>query len=684
MAKDPVCGMYVDEKTAHIKAEVRGRTYYFCSETCLKTFLAPEVELRNLKVLVALSLALSIPTLILSFVSVPVPFIPHNVLLFLLATPVQFVAGFRFYKGTLDAVRNRVANMDTLIAMGTSAAWIYSTIVTFFSAVFPGEKVYFDTAALIIALILLGKLLEDLAKGKASEAIRRLMDLQPRMATVVRDGEEVEVPVELVEVGDVVVVRPGEKVPVDGTVLEGRSSVDESMITGESIPVEKGPGDIVVGATINKMGMLRFRATKVGMDTTLSQIIMLVEEAQVSRAPIQRLADKVSSYFVPAVMLIALTTFAAWYLTGASFTSALVAFIAVLIIACPCALGIATPTAILVGTGKGAENGVLIKGGEHLENAHKLNTLVFDKTGTLTKGEPSVTDVVATKDLGEGDVLRYAAVAEKGSEHPLGETIMREARGRNIEISDPTSFEAVPGHGVKASSEGDEILLGNRKLMEDNDVEIAVFEEEIQTLEQMGKTVMLLAVNGRMEGLIAVADTLKEHSAEAIDAIKKMGIEVVMLTGDNERTAKAIAGQLGMNKVLAEVLPGEKAEVIKKMQKEGRVVGMVGDGINDAPALAQADIGIAIGSGTDVALETGGIVLIKDDLRDVVASIQLSKKTVGKIKQNLFWAFAYNVALIPIAAFGLLNPIYAAGAMASSSITVVTNSLLLRRFRPKV
>ncbi|MFQ5711750.1 MAG: heavy metal translocating P-type ATPase [Candidatus Geothermarchaeales archaeon] len=684
MAKDPVCGMYVDEKTATLKADVRGRTYYFCSESCLRTFLAPEVELRNLKRLVIFSLTLSIPTLILSFISIPLPFIPHNMLLFLLATPVQFIAGYRFYRGTLDAVRNRTANMDTLIAMGTSAAWIYSTTVTFFPTAFPGREVYFDTAALIIALILLGKLLEDLAKGKASEAIRKLMDLQPRLATVVRDGEEVEIPVEQVEVGDVVVVRPGEKMPVDGTVIEGHSSVDESMITGESIPVEKKVGDIVIGATINKVGMLKFRATKVGADTTLSQIIKLVEEAQVSRAPIQRLADVVSSYFVPAVIAIALITFAAWYFTGASFTFALVAFIAVLIIACPCALGIATPTAIMVGTGKGAENGVLIKGGEHLENAHKLDTLVFDKTGTLTKGEPSVTDVLTTGKIGEGDVLRYAAIVEKGSEHPLGEAIIREARGRKIKIPDPASFEAVPGHGVRGEFESNEIMLGNRKLMKDNGIEIAGVEEKIQTLERQGKTVMLLAVNKQMVGLIAVADTLKEHSAEAIDALKKMGIEVVMLTGDNERTAKAIAKQLGMNRVLAEVLPRDKVEVIKKLQKEGKVVGMVGDGINDAPALAQADIGIAIGSGTDVALETGGIVLIKDDLRDVVASIQLSKQTVRKIKQNLFWAFAYNTALIPVAAFGLLNPIYAAGAMASSSVTVVTNSLLLRRFKPNI
>jgi Cu+-exporting ATPase len=392
----------------------------------------------------------------------------------------------------------------------------------------------------------------------------------------------------------------------------------------------------------------------------------------------------VSSYFVPAVILIALTTFTAWYFTGASFTFALVAFISVLVIACPCALGIATPTAIMVGTGKGAENGVLIKGGEHLENTHRLNTLVFDKTGTLTKGEPSVTDVVTMGEIGEGDVIRYAAIVEKGSEHPLGEAIIREARAMDVEIPDPVSFEAIPGHGVRAEFEGGYMMLGNRRLMEDDGVEIVGFEEEIRTLEQQGKTVMILAVNKRIEGLIAVADTLKEHSAEAVDAIKKMGIEVVMLTGDNERTAKAIAERLNMNSVLAEILPGEKAEVIKELQRGGKVVGMVGDGINDAPALAQADIGIAIGSGTDVALETGGIVLIKDDLRDVVASIQLSKQTVGKIKQNLFWAFAYNVALIPIAALGLLNPIYAAGAMASSSITVVTNSLLLRRFKPKI
>lgn len=689
MAKDPVCGMYVDEETATIKRVIRGRTYYFCSETCARTFERPEIEVRNLKILVAFSLALGIPTLVFSYLPI-LPFIPTNLWLFLLATPIQFIAGWRFYRGAYDALRSRTTNMDTLIAVGTSAAWLYSTLVTFYPNVFPGEA-YFDTSALIIAFILLGKLFEDLAKGKTSEAIRKLMDLQARMAKVIRSGEEIEIPVEKVEVGDIVVVRPGEKIAVDGVVVEGHSSVDEKMITGESIPVEKKPGDEVIGATINKAGMLKFKATKVGADTTLSQIIKLVEEAQISRAPIQRLADVVSSYFVPTVIIIATLSLVAWYFIGRmSFIFALTTFIAVLIIACPCALGLATPTAIMVGTGKGAENGVLIKGGEYLEKAYKLQTIVFDKTGTLTKGQPSVLDIVTLEEWKTNDVLKLAAIAEKGSEHPLGEAIVEAAREKGVGVPDAESFEAIPGHGVKATYDGKRILLGNRKLMTSEDLGIEQLEDRVRGLEEEGKTVMLVAFEKRVIGAISVADTLKEHSAKAVSELKKMGIEVIMLTGDNTRTAKAISKQVGIERVLAEVLPGQKADVIKKLQVEGKVVGMVGDGINDAPALAQADIGIAIGGGTDVALETGGIVLIKDDLRDVVAAIKLSRQTIMKIKQNLFWAFFYNVAFIPVAAgllypiFGiLLNPILAGIAMAFSSVSVVTNSLLLKRYNPK-
>ncbi len=692
MAKDPICGMYVDEENPPFKKKIRGRMYYFCSETCLRTFEAPEIEFRNLKILVTFSLALSIPTFIFSFILILPSFIPNNLWLFLMATPVQFIAGWRFYKGTFDALKKFTANMDTLIAIGTSAAWIYSTTVTFFPGVFPTGKVYFDTAALIISLILVGKLLEDMAKGKASEAVRKLMDLQPTMAKVIRDDKELEIPVERVEKGDIVIIRSGEKIPVDGEIIEGHASIDEKMITGESIPVEKDIGDEVIGATINKEGMIKIEATKLGKDSALSQIIKLVEEAQQSTAPSQRLADKVSAYFVPAVILIAIFASLSWYFVGSmSFTFALTIFIAVLIVACPCALGIATPTAIMVGTGKGAENGLLIKGGENLEKTRKLTTIVFDKTGTLTKGEPSVTDLFALKGFDEKTILELAAGAEKGSEHPLGQAIIKGAEERGVKIPNLESFDVFPGHGISAKVKGRKILVGNRRLMLDRNVSIGSLEEEIRALELEGKTAMIVSVDGNPAGIIAVADTLKEHSAEAIRQLQNMDLEVVMLTGDNKRTADSISKRLGITRALAEVLPGEKAKEIKKLQEKGEIVGMVGDGINDAPALAQADVGIAIGSGSDVAMESGGIVLIKDDLRDVVASVQLSTKTVSKIKQNLFWAFFYNTALIPVGAgilypfFGiLLNPIFAAAAMASSSVSVVTNSLLLRRFRPSI
>jgi Cu+-exporting ATPase len=581
--------------------------------------------------------------------------------------------------------------MHTLIAIGTSAAWLYSTIVTFFPNFFPRAEVYFDTATLIIALILTGRLFEDIAKGKASDAVRKLMDLQPKLARLIKDGKEIEVPVEKIQLGDILIVRSGEKIPTDGIVIEGHSSVDEKMITGESMPVGKKVGDEVIGATINKVGMLKIKATKVGADTTLSQIIKLVEEAQISRAPIQRLADVVSSYFVPIVILVAGIAFFVWYLIGLqSFQFSLTVAIAVLIIACPCALGIATPMAIMVGTGKGAENGILIKGGEYLEKAHKLQAMVFDKTGTLTKGEPSLTDIIPLSGLNEEEVLKLAAIAEKGSEHPLGEAIIRGAKDKGIDIPDPAKFDVVPGHGVKAEYNGKKILLGNRKLMKDNKIDIEKLEDKISALEEEGKTAMVLALDGKVIGIVAVADTLKDYSKEAIEALQSMGIDVIILTGDNKRTADAIARKLGIKRVLAEVLPKDKVNEIKRLQQEGRIVGMVGDGINDAPALAQADIGIAIGSGTDVAKETGGILLIKEDLRDVVTAIKLSRKTVRKIKQNLFWAFAYNTALIPVAAgilypsFNiLLHPIFAAAAMGLSSLTVVGNSMLLRRFKPE-
>ncbi len=708
MAVDPVCGMYVNESTAELKGEVRDRMYYFCSTTCQLTFLRPEAELKKLKRDTGIALVLATPLVIVAMV-IPLlaplfgwvfamePMAPWYMDLlayggFLLATPVQFAVGWRFYRGTWDSIRNRMANMDVLIALGTTAAWGYSTIVTFLPAVFPDRLTYFEASAFIIALILLGNYMQELAKGRAGDALRKLMDLQPRTATVVRDGIEEQVPVEQVQVDDVLVVRPGERIPVDGVVAGGASSVDESMLTGESIPVDKEVGSDVFGATINKSGLLRMRTVKVGQDTALAQIIKLVEDAQQSRAPIQRLVDRVASVFVPVVITIALLAFLLWFLVGnQSFSWSLSIFIAVIIIACPCALGIATPAAIMVGTGKGAENGLLIKGAEYLEKARKVTTVVFDKTGTLTKGKPSVTDVVGLG-LDDTEVLRLAACAEMGSEHPLGEAIVREAKARNLPLSGPADFEAIAGHGIRARIDGRAILLGNRRLMDISGIALGGAETAVTQLQEQGRTAMILAVDGRVAGVVAVADTPKETSKAAVAALRAMGIEVIMLTGDNERTANAIAAQLGIPTVLAEVLPGQKVEKVKELQAQGKVVAMVGDGINDAPALAQSDVGIAIGSGTDVAMEAGGIVLVKDDPRDVVASIQLSRRTVAKIRQNLFWAFFYNAAFIPVAAgvlfaLGLgilLHPVFAGAAMGFSSVSVVTNSLLLRRFKPSV
>ncbi|MBM3897719.1 MAG: heavy metal translocating P-type ATPase [Thaumarchaeota archaeon] len=696
MAKDIICGMYVDETKTPFKATRRGTTYYFCSENCLEEFLKPEVEFRSLKIWASFALILGSLTAFFEYVY-PVSFIVDHFLLFLLATPVQFIAGWRFYKGTRDAIRARQANMDSLIATGTSAAWLYSTIITFFPdllsvVITAGPQVYYTESGLIIGFILLGRTMEHVVKGRASESVRKLLDLQPTLARVVRDSKEEEIPVENVQVDDIVLVKPGEKIPVDGIVIDGYSSVDQSMITGESIPVEKKVGDEIIGATINKTGVLKFKATKVGQDTAISQIVKLVEESIVSKTPIQRLADIISSYFVPATIAIAVGSFLIWYyVLSMQFGLAFTVLISVLIIACPCALGIATPAAIMIGAGKGAQNGVLIKSGEYLEKAHKLRAVVFDKTGTLTVGKPSLTDVVTFKGFKENEVLQLAAITEKGSEHPLGEAIVRGAQERNLKLQDATDFEAIPGHGVEATAMGKRVLLGNRKLMQSKNISIEVAEEEMQTLENEGKTAMLVAVDGKLGGIIAVADTLKESSMTAVKKLQNLGIEVYMLTGDNKRTANAIAKKLGINDVLAEVLPQDKAKVIKELKGQGKLVAMVGDGINDAPALAEADVGIAIGSGTDIAKETGGIVLIKNELKDVVTAIELSRKTVSKIKQNLFWAFFYNIALIPVAAGILypiagilLNPIFAAVAMASSSITVTVNSMLLNTYKPKV
>ncbi|MDG6938510.1 MAG: heavy metal translocating P-type ATPase [Nitrososphaerota archaeon] len=682
MAKDPVCGMMVEENEHALRATVRGREYFFCSDTCLTTFVAPEREVKSLERATILGFALGVPALVFTWLfTFPGP-IPNDLALFALATPVQFIAGWRFYKGTWHAIRARSANMDTLIAVGTSAAWLYSTIVTFAPGIFP-SGLYFDASSLIIAFILLGKLLEHVVRGKASDSVRKLLGLQPTTALVLKEGREVELPVEEVQVGDIIVVRPGEKIPTDGVVVEGRSSVDEKMITGESMPVEKSTGDEVIGATINKTGVIKLRASKVGADTALAQIVKLVEDAQAAQAPIERLADRVSAYFVPAVVLVAVLSLLAWTTIGGKpFLYGFTALIAVLIIACPCALGIATPAAIVVGTGKGAENGLLIKGGENLERAYKITSVVFDKTGTLTKGEPSVTDVITFGSHGEGEVLRFAAAAERGSEHPLGEAVVKK-EALTATIPSTSDFEAAPGMGVRATVDGRGVLIGNRKLFAANGVDISRAEQVLARLEKEGKTAMTVTLNRELAGVLAVADTIKPHAKEAVEELKGMGLKVTMLTGDNETTAKAIASQLGIDDVRAQVLPGEKAEVVKSLKERGGVVAMVGDGINDAPALAEADLGIAIGGGADVAIETAGIVLIKNDLRDVVASIKLSRATMRKIKQNLFWAFAYNAILVPVAAWGLLNPIFAGVAMALSSVTVVSNSLTLKRFRLK-
>ena len=694
MATDPICGMYVAEKKETLQQEVEGTKYYFCSTNCVNEFVAPQKELDKLKKLILIGIGLTAPIIFLMWVPI-FPEQQNHYILFALATPIQFWIGWRFYVGTIDALKHRTANMDVLIAMGTSAAWGYSTIITFFPEAFPFTKVYFETAAMIIVLILIGRLLEHRTKAKASKAVRKLLDLKPRMAHLLKDGKETEIPVEKVKLNDILIVRPGEKIPVDGIVEKGHSSVDQSAITGESIPVSKEIGDEVIGATINKQGLLEIKAAKVGKDTVLSQIIKLVDEAKSSKVPLQRLADKIASYFVPTVTGIAIISALTWFFFGGiGLAFSMLAFVSVIIIACPCAMGIATPAALMVGSGKAAENGILIKGGEYLEIAKKVSVIVFDKTGTLTKGEPSVTDVLPLEELSQDEVLRLAAISEKGSEHPLGQAVVKSAKERGLVIADPDSFEAVIGHGIKVRYANHSILLGNRNLMKNNGIEIDEFDNKMKELEEQGKTATLLAVDNKLSGIIAMADTIKENAPEAIKELKNAGIDVIMLTGDNQKTANAIAKKLGIKTVLAEVLPQQKEEVIRKLKEEKKIVAMVGDGINDAPALAVADLGIAIGSGTDIAKETGGIVLIKEDLRDVVTAMEISKKTVAKIKQNLFWAFAYNTALIPIAAGALVPlfgaemynylPFLAAGAMAFSSATVVGNSLLLGRYKPKI
>lgn len=687
MPRDPVCGMDVDKDKA-IKRKIGDRTYYFCSQSCADVYEQPERELKAMKSRVAITLmgvvavaglrvltlfglvAVLMTTTLFGGLSI------YSLALFIVSTPVVWIAGWSIVRGAYGSLRNRAINMDVLVTAGVVAGWAFGAVNAFLPNLAPGGEGYLEVAVGILAFVLLGKYIEESIRRRSAASIRKLLELQPTIARVLKDGKEIEVPLDDVQVNDVMIVKPGEKIPTDGVVIAGYSSVDEKIITGESIPVEKNVGSEVIGATVNKAGLLSVKATKVGEETALSQIVHLVEEAQASSAPVQKFADRVVGKFVPIVFSVAAVSFTYWYVVS-GFSVAFFVLLAVLLIACPCALGIATPTAILAGVGKGAEYGILLRSGEYVEKARRLKTVVFDKTGTLTKGEPSVTDVVVTDGYTEEEVLKLAAIAEKGSEHPLAEAILKARQGESG-IPEAGSFEAVPGLGVRCTYENKKILLGNRRLMQDEKVSIEQLEHDLERLEGQGKTVMILAVNHELAGVIAVMDTPKENAVEAISKLKSMGLEVAMLTGDNERTAKAVAEQLGIDQVIANVLPWEKVNAIKRLQGEGKTVAMVGDGINDAPALAQADIGIAIGSGTDIAKETGGIVLIRDDLRDVALGIELSKKTMTKINSNLFWAFIYNIVMIPVAAVGLMNPMFAAGAMAISSLTVVSNSALLK------
>jgi Cu+-exporting ATPase len=688
--RDPVCGMDVDTETA-LSAKIGDRTYYFCSQQCLDVYTAPERELKAMQRRVTFTLAgavaalgLKVATLFgliaaIMYLDVAGGLRIYDIAIFVVSTPIVWIAGLRIYKGAYQSLRNRNINMDVLVTVGVLAGWIYGVISVFFlsTATQPGTG-YMEVAIGILAFVLLGRYIEELIRRKSAASIRKLLELQPTMARVIREGKETDISIEEVQVGDIVIIKPGEKIPIDGIITAGYSSVDEKLLTGESIPVEKTVGSEVIGATINKTGLLTIKVTKLSGETALSQIVRLVEEAQASSAPVQRFADRIVKWFVPIILTVAAISFGYWYVASGNFATAFLALLAVVLISCPCALGIATPTAILAGVGKGAEYGVLLRSGEYVEKARKLTTVIFDKTGTLTKGEPIVTDIKAYGNYTAQDVLHYASAAERGSEHPLASAIVTKAETEKVSVAQSDSFEALPGRGVQCTVGGKKILLGNRKLMQEQNVSFSELESDLTKLEAQGKTVMILAVDGQCVGLIAVMDTLKESAAESITQLKNMNLEIAMLTGDNELTANAIANQLGITQIFANVLPWQKSDTIKRLQSEGKVVAMVGDGINDAPALAQADIGIAIGSGTDIAKETGGIVLIKDDLRDVALGIELSKRTMRKIDTNLFWAFAYNAVMIPIAAAGLLNPMYAAGAMAISSLTVVSNSALLK------
>ncbi|HLI46469.1 MAG TPA: heavy metal translocating P-type ATPase [Geobacterales bacterium] len=690
MAKDIICGMYVDETKTPFKCTRKGVTYYFCSSSCLDSFLAPMKELRRLKILTAIGIGSGLLIAILEFYSVSPLF------LLLIASIVQFYPGLEFYKGMIDAIKAKQANMDVLIALGTSAAWVYSLIyvlqsMSIIPEILKASGGYFMESTLIIGAILLGRTLERMMKHKASEALESLLELQPSKARVLRNDQELDVSLDELEIGDIVLVKPGEKIPCDGEVIEGYSFVDQSAITGESIPVEKKKGDEVLGGTINKTGVLKIKVTKVGDDTLMSQIIKSVEEAILSRTPIQRLADKIASVFVPVTISIAILSFIFWAFTwNLPFNLALTVLISVLIIACPCALGIATPAALLIATTKGAKQGILIKSGEYLERIHKANVIVLDKTGTITQGKPVLEDIVNFSNYPREQILKLAASLERFSSHPLAQQVVEEASRAKLSLLEVEKFEEIAGEGILGTIEGSTYYIGNERMLEKHRVKLNEAQKKIITeLENKGKTISYFLNDSNLIAIFVFSDNLREDSKQAIAELKKMNIDLVMLTGDNERVASAIAKEVGIEKFYANVLPIQKAEIVKKLKEEGNVVVMVGDGINDAPALANADVGIAIGSGTDIAKETGGIILLKNSLLDVVKAIKLSRKAYSKIKQNLFWAFFYNTALIPVAAGILypfagiiLNPILAAIAMAFSSISVVTNSSLLIRYNP--
>jgi Cu+-exporting ATPase len=700
MAKDPICGMVVPVATA-LSTQRGGRSYYFCSQGCLQTFLNPDRELQVMRRRVgfviggvlALALlragaflALAAGISLVSWAPIPaLPWMSWGMWLFLLATPVQIIGGWSFYQGSWAALQRRALNMDVLIALGTSVAYLYSVVVVFAPSWLPvgvnQRDVYFEVSAVVIAFVLMGKYMEEIIKKRSSAAVRKLLDLQPATATVIRDGMEMTIPADAIALGETVLVRPGEKIPADGVVLEGSSSVDESLLTGESLPVSKLAGAELIGGTVNGLGLLRFHTTRVGADTSLAQIIRIVEEAQASTASVQRLADQVTAWFVPAVVVVAVAALILWTLAG-QFSSGLLAFIAVLVISCPCALGIATPAALMVGVGKGADLGILIRSGEVLERVEKLTTVVFDKTGTLTLGKPVLTDLEPVATVSQQEVLQLAGSLEHGSEHPLAAAIVDAVAMRQLELLPLEQFEAQVGEGITARLGGSAVWFGNRSLASRFLPQLPeLVQGQLAELEAQGKTAMILGRGDQVLGVIAVADTVKPQARQAVDLLRRRGVRVVMLSGDNRTTAKAIAQQVGIEEVIAEVRPADKAGTIKALQQAGQVVAMVGDGVNDAPALATADIGIAIGSGSDVAKEAGDIILIRNDVRLVVSAIGLSRATMRKIRQNLFWAFIYNSFGVPIAALGWLNPMIAGAAMALSSLSVIVNSSLLRRYR---